>query len=122
MQCVTTVTRLSFKNYLNEGGIMEQLMVIAVSVDDGTSQSTVVDKDGNTVLDDTKPLRVIACLDSARFDKWVASEIAAQQMQRPRVHRYPAGAAPTYVGTILFTHNSPGQVCVDFNGVPICVP
>jgi hypothetical protein len=102
---------------------MGQLMLIAVSVEDGTSQSTVKDpKSGDIVLDPDKPLRVVGCLDSARFDRWVASEIELKQMQPPHVHGYPAGSSPTRVGQIFFSHNSPGQVCVDFNGVPICYP
>ena len=102
----------------------QRLILIAVSVEDGKSQSTVRDKDGNIKLDDTKPLRVMGILDSARFDAWVQNELqqANPQIKKPHVHRYPDGTSPTHVGTILFTHNSPGQVCVDFNGVPICYP
>lgn len=101
----------------------ERLILIAVSVEDGTSQSTTKNGQGEIVLDPKKPLRVVGCLDSARFDKWVASEIEAKRMEPPHVHGgYPAGTTPDHVGEILFSHNSPGQVCVNFNGVPICFP
>ena len=101
---------------------MARLMLIAVSVEDGTSQSTVQDPSGNIILDPKQPLRVVGCLDSERFDKWVAGEMEAKQMERPHVHHYPADVTPDHVGEILFAHNSPGQVCVIFNGVPVCFP
>ena len=106
---------------------MGQLMVIAVSVDDGTSQSTVKDKDGNFILDPQTPPRVVGCLDSADFDQWVDAELKQGKMQLPTVHNsyqhlYPTDNLPAHVGVILFTHNSPGQICTIFHGVPICVP
>ena len=106
---------------------MGKLMVIAVSVDDGTIQSTVEGADGSITLDPTKPPRVIGCLDSADFDQWVDGELKQKKMQLPTVHNnyqhlYPDVNSPAHVGVILFSHNSPGRVCVIFHGVPICVP
>ena len=100
---------------------MGQLMLIAVSVEDGTSQATVNDN-GKTILDPQQPPRVVGCLDEARFYDWVRDELKGGKMRLPEVHGYPDGSTPTEVGVIRFSHHSPGQVCVDFNGVPICFP
>jgi hypothetical protein len=106
---------------------MAQLMLIAVNVDDGTIQPTVVGNDGNVTLDPTNAPRVVACLNSEDFDKWVAEELNAKKMQLPSVHNsyqhlYTGDNPPAHVGVILFTHHSPGQVCFDFHGVLVCVP
>lgn len=106
---------------------MGQLMVIAVSVDDGTIQPTVAGSDGSITLDSKAPARVIGCLNSDNFDQWVKAELDAERMKLPAVHmdyqaQHTGDKAPAHVGEILFTHNSPGRVCVTFNGVPVCFP
>jgi|SoiMethySBSTD1v2_1073268.scaffolds.fasta_scaffold46919_2 hypothetical protein len=106
---------------------MGQLMVIAVEVDDGTIRQSFVDKDGKIAVDDTKPPRIIGCLESEDFDRWAESMKKQNKMKLPRAHNhyqhlYAPGTSPSHVGVILHTHNSPGQVCVIFNGVPVCFP
>ena len=104
---------------------MGKLMVIAVSVDDGATQA-LVDKNGCITLDPNAPSRVVA-VDSAVFDEWVCEQKGLKNIELPSVHNnyehlYSDGNLPNHVGVILFTHHSPGQACVIFHGVPICVP
>ena len=106
---------------------MGQLMVIAVSVDDGTIQPTLECEDGSITLDPNAPPRVVGCVNSDDFDQWVASLRKDGKIELPSVHSeyqhlYAGGISPTHVGVILHTHNSPGQVCVPYHGTLLCYP
>jgi hypothetical protein len=122
LRVITLVNLVQFST--KEAVTMSKLMVIAVNVEEGIIDQSIVDNGNGTVsIDNKKPPRIVG-LDSSDFDQAVEYLLKQGKAEIPNPHvptKPFENGKPNYIAPILFTQNSPGCCWVIVNGWPFCI-